>query len=1073
MLKSGIKLNKSYLGHFEDRHPDVIKRDSFYDDLLTEDQMKEKMLMNPKKYIRCTIQLQGSHEAFCTPVDNSTGISIIEISGRSKIGQVFNEDEVLVEVLDNKECHEKRFGKVLGILNRQRHKDTKHPVFICTLDDLESHLVRPMCGTIPKIHILNREVAQKFNYNMRRFKVEVYNYDELTEELCEPRIFNVNPSGQKTYVFLVAKIAWSPRHVYPIGAIVKILQWGNSIPRGLAVLNLQHEVPSLYKKTTVERVEMLVKTMERRGGGEPDADMLNGRVDLTGLNTITIDPAGSCDLDDALSIEQIDEGYRVGVHIADVSEFVQIGDPTDIEAYERATTFYPGIRRPRHMIPEPLSSDMCSLLCNKKRLTVSISFLLDSKGRPIQMEGDNYKVELSFIKSKKQLSYEDAQRYIKTEEDQSPIAKDIRKLHSLAKHIRMRRLGNAMFAVGQDWEESLEGDGLGDTVEAHYLVEEFMIMANEKVAQVLNRKYQGCFPIRRQPAPNEENLQEFVRKNGVFIDLLATLQSRTIIDRTRGADSVLSLPESELLGKDVIVSKGLWAKMEKDPVFALKCLQKDSLFPIQNVVYKGWIEIQQKAGYHCFASLKKEDQLHFSLQKCPYTHFTSPIRRYNDLIVHRMLKACIRGESNPYNKSQIDQICIHINSMNQRSKAYQRGCRALEEAVNLQNNPEMMTCYVDDVTDRGLTLGSAFLRNTKKAERDLPFNQLDMGHKPEIMQDNDTNWDCAKATWRKRLYDFKGEPILNVHEGDYTQEINPQRNALFIPVQNWAKIVNSAAAGAQKDLEHNLKMASKQAKHKLRGVDDVSTETLDPAKLQPSTKFTMKFFRGQSVNVQMTAGPKKGLLAVKPMLYKMTNNINFCLLHNDDPVLHLFHYVTTATCDKYKNVRVYLARWLPLILMEAAEGIVRNEESCVINNVPIKFTDCKGKFNLNLAHCETRNIELSGTESDDEDDLNDDENSSNALGSGSYDWLCIKAELPGTEKRNGVFKSTVNTVPNYWVAHAAVTKVIMQKEAKPSGKISVSFDLHEKSANVPPQIMNDPKNTKYSVEILRKSEVDR
>ncbi|WAR23841.1 HELZ2-like protein, partial [Mya arenaria] len=1064
MLKNGVKFNMSFMHQFVDRHPDTINRDNFYDRAFTPDQMHERMLQNPKKYLRCMIQVQGSHEAFCTPIDSTHGSSVIEISGRSKIGQVFNEDEVLVELLDEKEEQDKRYGKVLGVLNRQRHKGKDHPVFICTLDNMESHLVQPMCKTIPKIHVINTNVLDRFGHKMKKFKVEVYEYDEHAEELFNPKIYDINAFGEKTYVFLVAMISWNPRHVYPLGAIVKIINWGSSIPKGLAVLNLQHDVPSLYKKETVKQMECISMAMGRRGG-ELDSQMLRDRTDLTNLNTFTIDPPESMDLDDALSVERIDERYRVGVHIADVSAFVQPGDPIDVEAFERSTTFYPGIRKPRHMIPEPMSSNICSLHANKNRLTLTIFFLLDNQGRPIQMEGNNYDIVESFIKSKAKLSYSQAQNFIMSTSEQSQLAQDVRTLFTLAKRIRLRRLGKAMFALTNDWEENLEEESQAQTLEAHYLVEEFMIMANKKVAEILCRRFDRCVPICRQPPPSEEGLQEFVKQNGVYIDVMSSFQDRNIIDRTRGTDNVLA--DKSGADKSVLVSQQLWMKMKKDPLFAARCLQKDTVFALQNVIYQQWLYIQEPAAYHCAASVTPEDGKHCSLNMYPYTHFTSPIRRYNDLVIHRLLKAYVRKLPNPYSKDQIDKICTHINSVNRRSKQYQRGCKALEEAVTLHETPEMMSCFIDDITDQGFTLCSPFLKNAKKANRALNYNLLNMDFRPEVKEDTKSTWDLVKATWRKRLYDFKGEPLQYPPDRGYTLELNPQKNVVFIQLHHWAKMLKSASKGMLEDLARHISAASSKANNQTTELDDVSTECRDLELLQPSTKFTMTFSRGQTVHVQMTAGPQKGLLVMKPMLYKMTNSINFCLLHAEDPVLHLFHYVNTCTLNQYKSVKQYLQRWIPLILMEAAEGIVRNEESCVIHNVPIKFTGRRGKFVLSLSHSETRNIELSGTESDDEDDCQSEGSAR------SYDWLCLKAPIPGTEKRSGEMRSVIDTLPNYWVGHAEVKSVKKKKDTEPSGKLTVHFDLHDKTPSVPLQMKDDPKTTNYSVEILKKSEVDR
>lgn len=1058
LLKSGVRLNAAYLQKFEDKRPDVINRNTFYTDALSEPALKEKLLQNPQKYIPCVIQTESPHEAFCYPIDTKQGYSVIEISGRSKIGQVFNEDEVVVEILDDKATNDKRFGKVLGVLNRQRHKDISNPVFICTLDDMESHLVRPMCKTVPKIHIVNKEITEKCP-KFKRFRVEVYDYDQRAGELCNPKIIDVNPAGQKTYVFLVALIGWSPRHIYPLGAIIRILPCGTSLQRGLAILNLQHDVPSLYKKETVDRVE----AMTRRGVDEPDALDMQGRLDLTSLNTFTIDPPGSTDLDDALSVESCEGGYKVGVHIADVSYYVQKNDPVDEEARERATTFYPGIRRPRSMIPEPLSSNLCSLLPGKTRLTLSVFIFVTSEGRPMQMMGENVVIRESYILSKRKFSYGEVQNIISSQGQDDQISKDVCRLFKLAKQIRERRLGKSMFAVQVDWEENVEGESLETTAEAHYLVEEFMLWANKKVADRLIRAYPKCVPLRCQPPPNKEELDEFIKKNDLFIDILVRLQDKTIAGQPRGLDNILSGDSNNC--PKVMVPKDLWENIKREPEFAVRCLQQDDMFPLQHVVYQHWLSVQEKAAYRCSGSVDgKNGGQHFSLSYYPYTHFTSPIRRYNDLVIHRLLRACLRREGCPYTKTEIDDICTHITSATKKSKDYQKGCKSLQQVLEFSSESPMITCFLDNINDRGMTLCSPLFRYVKKAHRELPFRLLDMGFKPEVTEDTTTKWDIVKATWRKRVYDHRGSPAPYPPDRGNTLTLNPNRNMVYIPISVWARLLGAAVDCRVRDFRRMLSSASAQSDS--YGLDDISTECLDPQHLQPSTKFSMSFSRGQAVSVQMSAALSKGILVPKPMIYKMTNNVNFCLLHTDDPVLHLYHYVTSSTCDQYRNVKHYLERWMPLILMEAATGIVKNEESCYIHNVPIKFSSGRsGKFALSLAHCETRNIELSGTKSDEESDGDGDDL--------SYDWLCIKAPFPPSHKQTCQDLVKQPTQQRYWLGHAEVTCVKKKKSSPPSGKLIVNFELHEKSGFVPNEIMHSQPETKFSVEILRKTEVDR
>jgi hypothetical protein len=686
----------------------------------------------------------------------------------------------------------------------------------------------------------------------------------------------------------------------------------------------------------------------------------------------------------------------------------------------------------------------------------------------MQMEGCNFEIVPSYIRSKKQFTYSEVQDIISTQttDNDTDITKDIKTLFKVAKEVRKRRLGNAMFALDLDWEEAEQGEAEGQTVEAHYLVEEFMVMSNKKVAEWLLRyKYDGykqCVPLRCQPPPSKEGMEQFLQKNGCYIDILLRLQDKQVGPKKPNFRECFNEPKA----KTVMLAKDVWKAMTSDPQTAAEYIQKDDLHPIQLTVYQHWLAIQEKAGYRCSGSIKgEEDGKHSSLDVYPYTHFTSPIRRYNDLIVHRLIHAALRRKPCPYNKNEIEGICVHINSVAKRAKEYQKGCSALETAIRFKTSPRMLNCCVDDVSDRGVTLCSPWLKYVPKPHRELTFSLLDMGHKPIPIEDTDTKWTKMKAVWRKRLYNLSVKAI-NKPDNGREHKLNPYSGVVFLSIHEWAKMLRATTDEHKDDLRRALQN-TRLIIHQNEVCEDVTTECVNQLKIQPNTKFSMIFSRGQQLKIQMSAAPNKGILTPKPVLYSMTNNVKFCLQHTENPVLHLYRYVTKATCDKYPSIRVYLERWLPIILMEAATGVIRNEEACCINDVTIKFLeDRKGRFSLDLAKCEVRNIELSGVVSEDTDDIRTNENS------GSYDWLCLRANVPNPKKpTSGKGTLELNCYDAVWIGHAEVIKAVKRKDQETSdGKINVTFQLHEKCEALPPNL---PRNVKFCVEILKKSEVDR
>ena len=1069
LLREGLQLNASFLHAVKSRQSKG-RKEPFYDEPLTPAECEQRAVRQPNKFKRCSLHIEGSHLSYCTPVQSDGKISVIEISGRSKTGRTFNEDEVLVEILDvEHEEKDKRYGKVVGVFKREK-QDVKHPVFVCTLDDMES-LVRPMCKTVPKVHILHDEILKRF-YNQRKNKIELYDYNHRNGTLEFSKIIDINRADRDRYVFLVALLQWESQQtsIYPIGAVIRILPCGDTISHGLKILDLQHEVPSIYSAATVRRLE----SVTRRQTDEPPESLTIGRHDLCNLDTFTIDPPGSKDLDDALSIEKLDDGFRVGVHIADVSSYVIKGDAIDIEARERAVTFYPGVKRPRHMLPEPLSQNICSLVPNKRRLCISVFHFLDTSGELSKTE-----IKPSLIKSRRQFTYTEVQEIIKDVDYNDGLSNNIRQLHRLAEKRRRKRLGNSMFAVDLEADDFNE-DALEETMEAHYLVEEFMVLTNWKVAKHLVSTFPELVPLRCQPPPSTENLNCFMKNESSILNLVLKLQDKPI-HPPPSLDRVFANKQDN----DILIHKWLWDLLTKSPEVAARYIKMDELHPLQYLAYQHWLSIQEHAFYKCSGSLSKEksDGRHFSLKYYPYTHFTSPIRRYIDVVVHRLVHCMLQKQKMaPYNKDEVEKICLHVNSVAKKSKAYEKGCKTLRMSIQLKSKPKMLECFVDEVSDKGISLCAPDLKYVSKIFRQLPFNLLDMGFKPEELKDTKTDIDIIRVKWRKRLYDITGNPALLCGSSRETLQLVQYPAMMFVRAWDWAKLLKCVLEARLKDCQTTAHFARCLLPDK--GLEDVNTETRDVAKLQPSTTFSLSFTRGQSLKIQMTADAQKGILSPKPQLYSVTKSFKCCLQHTDDPVMHLSSYSKKSTLDKYKSIGQYLDRWTPLVLMEAAVGSVSNEDTCTVNNVPVKFTGRSGQFSLPLSFCDIRNIEFGGIidEGDEDDDVNKK----------AFDFLCIKYTLkrePATAKEN-----VCPPPEQFCIGHGQITKVFRKKDvivtSKTShkqgtivmekvtsktgeGKVSIGFDLHPISLAPPSEEADEKGKLRCGIEILIKSEVDR
>jgi ribonuclease R len=337
-------------------------------------------------------------------------------------------------------------------------------------------------------------------------------------------------------------------------------------------------------------------------------ELLAQRLDLRETITITIDPVDAKDFDDAVSLRILDNGnYELGVHIADVSNFVQENSPLDREALARSTSIYL-VDRVIPMLPERLSNDLCSLKPNVDRLTYSCMMEVTPKGKVA-----GYRISESLINSKRRFSYEEVQEILNGERSADPVLDEtVREMNRLAQVLTKRRLRNGSLDFDTpEVKVILDEQGIPIEIrrkprqDSNRLVEEFMLLANQTVAQHIQtltskKKEIPPFIYRVHERPDQLKMAEFalfVKALGYKFDHQQTITSKLLSDFLKG---IAGTPEADIVEK-VMLRSLMKAKYSTD-----------------------------NAG-------------HFGLAFRYYSHFTSPIRRYPDLIVHRTLKAYANG----------------------------------------------------------------------------------------------------------------------------------------------------------------------------------------------------------------------------------------------------------------------------------------------------------------------------------------------------------------------------------------------------------------------------------------------
>lgn len=369
----------------------------------------------------------------------------------------------------------------------------------------------------------------------------------------------------------------------------------------------------------------------------PPSEMKNRR-DFTNLLTITIDGIHAKDFDDALSLERTDTGYTLYVHIADVSAFVEINSTLDREAMKRGTSYYLG-DKVIPMLPEFLSNNQCSLRPNEDRLTLSAIMNFNNSGVLTK-----YEFTRGIIRSAKRCTYDSANEML-DHHDGSDISVLVNNLYSLAMILKKRRLGNGRidlelndFELEYD-EKTFTGIVQAKRLKSHILVEESMLSANEVVSLAIRQAEIPSLYRVHEPMSDEQ-----INKLKKFLDRLG-------ITFKPGKNTGLSLQN--------IIEKS--ADKEYLPVLSYVILRS---------------MMQAFYGTNPLG--------HFGLGFKDYTHFTSPIRRYPDLIVHRVLKSLIDKGPHAYSKETLDRIGEESSALERTSVKAERdlfrlkGCRVLE-----------------------------------------------------------------------------------------------------------------------------------------------------------------------------------------------------------------------------------------------------------------------------------------------------------------------------------------------------------------------------------------------------------
>ncbi|XP_032243014.2 helicase with zinc finger domain 2 isoform X1 [Nematostella vectensis] len=846
-----------------------------------------KVLLKGSALLLCVLEINGSTGGTTALAKvNNPDIPDVLIRTRAKMNRAFHGDLVAVRVMDSS-VPEMPIGKVVSIV------EEIHPrQYLCIADSLDTNIMTPINSVNPRVVVLQSKNPQG------RTGFAVF---ELKDGESQLRDFVTEAQGK---LFLVQVMEWGASFRYPLGIVRQCFQ---------EVTSLETALPAFAADNGLQLVPARMGCFNE-DWTIPDTEW-GSRLHFS--EALTIDCGKTMELDDALSVKAGANGVvSVGVHVADVSYFISKDSSFDQAAFAQGTSAYPtdGSGIAVNMLPEQLRR-LCSLLPGKHRLAISVIFTFNTQGRSLRLP----EVRRSIVSSKYSLTFDQCDAVLNGQASELPesVKRDIHVLGSMSRKLYSLRTRQGCLA------------GLLDAVRAttfsksSQIVEQLMIFANTAVAEKLLKsgRTKDLTPLRTQSPPKSHILQSWslaCERAGILPESSLTLRRVASNPSSQNTPSTVSV-KVDLLGK---ISTAINAK---DITLLTESLAEFDTDGRALEAHCRLSSLQERSQYVLSSKVGPAGYGHFTLGLDAYTHFTSPLRRYFDIVVQRMLVAVMLDEELPYTADELEQICSRCQTSKVQADTFERSCKLTNLAAGLSSSPQWTEVVVHRVTPDKIRVSLPSASHSKTLSltirtQDLKPSDTDASMDEELVLSWDVQeFSCGPSSW---------PPHSRSHSST--------ERCFELPATLWCSFVSAVA---REDVNRIQALWNKipNEGHILNEKPPTSPEMTSRSG-QPFKRFTKHIKAGDRLRVVMGSTVLKSVLQPVIQGVQVLEDVYRCTVHMHVPAKCFGFPRASPTLTSYSSAEEYRGVMQPLLELEEATCCLSDgSRSTLLRGVTLSF----------------------------------------------------------------------------------------------------------------------------------------